>query len=590
MGVLDEKIEKELRGISDSLYEKVAEFASIMEPISVVLIKGTKEEYNKLVSELLGSHELIKLNEKEYPNSYLYRSDRNDVARSEESTYICTKSREEVGPTNNWADEDEMESRLKRLLKGIMKGKTMYILPYLLGPAGSQFASCGVELTDSKYVAISQMIIANVGDEAIECIKLGDFVFGIQATGNLDPANKYIAHFPNKRLIITVNSAYGGNALLSKKCHALRIESYRARGKEMLIEHMMAIEVTDPEGRSYGITGAFPSASGKTNLAMISPPPDYKGWRVKLLSDDISWFRIIGGELRATNPEYGFFGVVPGTNEHTNSNAMKTIKSNTIFTNVALDPKDNTPWWEGLSEKMPSGILDWQGNANFNGPAAHPNSRFTTPISQYPNLSSSYGSPTGLKIHAMLFGGRRISLVPLVYEAYSLEHGVLIGAMLRAETTAAVAGKVGVVRNDPMAMRPFCGYNMAEYFDHFYKVLSKLERKPKIFNVNWFMKDDSGRFLWPGFSDNMRVIRWITERIDGRAEAIESPIGLLPSKESFDRGGVSEADMEKLLYVDKKGWIKELDEVKPFFESFGERFPKWLWNEYYKLRERIESW
>ncbi|MEM3255148.1 MAG: phosphoenolpyruvate carboxykinase (GTP) [Candidatus Micrarchaeaceae archaeon] len=589
MEALEEKI-KDLKAISGSLYQKVLEFADIMEPSDIKIIKGAKSEYDELVKELLNSHELIKLNEKEYPNSYLYRSDKNDVARSEESTYICTKNKDDAGPTNNWADEDEMEKNLKSLLKGIMKDKIMYVVPYLLGPPKSEFAKSGVELTDSKYVVINQMIIANVSEEAIEQIKRGDFVLGVQATGNLDPSKKYIAHFPSKKLIITVNSAYGGNALLSKKCQALRIESYWARNTDMLVEHMMAIEVTDPNGKSYGITGAFPSASGKTNLAMISPPPDYKGWSAKLLSDDISWLKIIGGELRATNPEYGFFGVVPGTNYRTNANAMKTIKSNTIFTNVALNPKDNTVWWEGLSDNMPSGLLDWQGNAVFKGPAAHPNSRFTTPIMQYPSLSSSYGSPSGLKIDAMLFGGRRGSLIPLVYEAYSIEHGVLIGAMLRAETTAAVMGKVGVVRNDPMAMRPFCGYNMADYFDHFYKVLSKLEHKPKIYNVNWFMKDESGSFIWPGFSDNMRVLKWITERISGNVEAIESPIGFLPSKESFDRGSISEADFEKLFRFDKAGWIKELDEVKPFFESFGERFPKWLWNEYYKLRERIESW
>jgi phosphoenolpyruvate carboxykinase (GTP) len=582
-------VPEELSAINHELYEKVARFAGIMKPDSIELIRGGAKEYKRLVAEMLEDHEFIELNQEKYLNCYLHRSSKDDVARTEECTYICTKDKDEVGPTNNWADEDEMEAKLLRILEGIMKGRTLYIVPYLLGPPNSVFARAGVELTDSRYVALSEMIIAKVDEVALEHIKKSNFVFGVNATGNLDPAKKYVAHFPRKNLLITINSAYGGNALLSKKNHALRIATYQARGSEMIVEHMMSIEVTDPEGKKYGVAGAFPSQSGKTNLAMLRPPKGYEKWKVRLLSDDISWMAIMGEQLRATNPEYGFFGVVPGTNEFTNANAMATIKRNTIFTNVALNKDDETPWWEGLSEKMPGNIEDWQGNTSFTGKAAQPNSRFTAPISQYNELSDSYGSTNGLPINAILFGGRRKSLMPLVYEAYSVEHGVLVGAMLRAESTAAAVGKVGVIKNDPMAMRPFCGYNMADYFEHMRKVVSKAKPSPRFFNVNWFRTSSDGKFIWPGFGDNMRVIKWITERVSGKAKATESPIGLLPNIDEFDRGSVSRSALEELLHVDKAGWLKELEEVKPFFDSFGDRFPKWLWSEYYKLKERIES-
>jgi phosphoenolpyruvate carboxykinase (GTP) len=583
------EVPEELRAIKPELYEKVAKFAGIMKPNSIVLIRGGAEEYKRLVAEMLEKHEMIELNQKRYPNCYLYRSSSDDVARSEECTYICTKDKNEVGPTNNWADEDEMEAKLLTLLDGIMRGRTLYIVPYLLAPLDSAFARSGVELTDSRYVAISEMIIAHAGTKALEHIKGNDYVFGVNATGNLDPAKKYITHFPHKKLLITVNSAYGGNALLSKKNHSLRIATYQARGSDMIVEHMMCIEVTDPEGNRYGVAGAFPSQSGKTNLAMLRPPKGYEKWKVRLLSDDISWMAIMGKQLRSTNPEYGFFGVVPGTNNFTNANAMETMRKNTLFTNVGLNKDDMTPWWEGLSEKMPSNIEDWQGKTGFSGKAAHPNSRFTSPISQFGELSSSYGSKEGLPVNVIVFGGRRKTLMPLVYEAYSVEHGVLVGAMLRAESTAAAVGKVGVIKNDPMAMRPFCGYNMADYFEHMRKVVSKASPNPKFFNVNWFRTDSAGKFIWPGFSDNMRVIRWMTERVSGKAKGVESPIGLLPDIDELDRGGVSRSDLEELLHVDKAGWLKELEEVKPFFESFGDRFPKWLWDEYYKLKERIEA-
>jgi phosphoenolpyruvate carboxykinase (GTP) len=580
----------ELLSISIELHDKVAEFIKILKPDSVVLVKGSKEEYESFVEEMLKSNEFIELNKSEYPRCYLYRSNKDDVARTEECTYICTKNKNDVGPTNNWADEDEMLAKLIDLLDGMMKGRTMYIVPYLLGPANSAFARSGVELTDSRYVVLSEIIISKVGTEALEHIKKNGFVFGINATGNIDPSKKYIAHFPRKSLLITVNSAYGGNALLSKKNHALRIASYQAKSIDMLVEHMMSIEVIDPDGKSYGIAGAFPSSSGKTNLAMLKPPKGYESWKVKLLSDDITWMLLSEGKLIATNPEYGFFGVVPGTNEFTNANAMRTIKHDTIFTNVALDLDKNVPWWEGLSAEMPKNIADWQGNKVFTGPAAHPNSRFTAPINQYPELSKSNGSSSGLEMHALLFGGRRKNLIPLVYESYSVEHGVLVGAMLRAESTAATVGKIGIIKNDPMAMRPFCGYNMADYFDHMRNVLNKASKKVKIYNVNWFRTSSQGKFIWPGFSDNMRVIKWIVERVSGKASGIETPIGIIPNIDEFDRGSISSEELGILFSIDKEGWLKELEDIKPFFESFGERLPEWLWNEYYKLENRISSY
>ncbi|MEM4034439.1 MAG: phosphoenolpyruvate carboxykinase (GTP) [Candidatus Micrarchaeaceae archaeon] len=578
---------EDLKGTNPELFAKIEAYADLMQPASITLINGSKEEYDKLTEDMINGRELIRLDSR-YKDCFLYRSDKKDVARSEENTYISTEEKEEAGPTNHWIAKGEMLERLKKLLQGVMKSKTMYVVPYILGPENSEFERCGVELTDSKYVVISEMIIAKTTTKALRCSKKDSFVFGIQATGNLDSKNRYIVQFPEERLIITVNSAYGGNALLSKKCHALRIESYIDKHKNRLAEHMMAIEVIDPQGKRFGITGAFPSGSGKTNLAMIKPPKAYaeKGWQVKLLSDDIIWIVLRNGELRATNPEYGFFGIAAGTNAHSNPNAMQAILTDTIFTNVALDTSTLEPWWEGLGSR-PANLEDWQGNSVFEI-AAHPNSRFTTPIRNYKELSPSFGSKEGLKIDAMLFGGKRKSLIPLVYEALSTEHGVLIGAMLRAETTPAVGSAVGVVRSDPMAMLPFCGYNMAEYFDHFKSVIEKAKAKPRIYGVNWFRTDSSGNFLWPGFGENMRVINWITDRLSGKAKGIETPIGIIPRIDEFNADGISEEAFNELTKIDREGWLNELEDVKPFFESFGERMPDWLWKEYYRLKDRLE--
>ncbi len=576
---------------NEDVDKEVGDVVELLNPKKVTMLHGKPEEYEMLVSRLLGEGRLIKLNETTYPNCYLARSNPNDVARTEQNTYICTDSKEEAGPTNNWLDRREAKEMLFKLIANASAGKELYVLPYVLGPNGSEYSQVGIEITDSAYVAANQMIIALVGDAAIERLEKGEeHVLGIHQTMQLDPNKRYIAHFPKERLIISVNTDYGGNALLSKKCHALRIASAIAKEKGFMTEHMMAIEVTTPEGKSYGISGAFPSSSGKTNLAMINPPEDFKGWKVRLLSDDIIWLFEHGGGVNAINPEYGFFGVAPGTNDKTNPNAMRSINSNTIFTNVALTTEIE-PWWEGLGEP-PQGLIDWQGRSYDpkNGPAAHPNSRFTTPIRQYPYLSDKYTAAEGMKINAMLFGGRRTTLVPLVFEAYNWAHGVLLGAMLRAETTAAVVGKVGVVRNDPMAMRPFCGYNMADYFAHWLKMGEQIRDKPKIYMINWFRKDENGKYIWPGFGENMRVLKWIIERASGGArDAVETPIGMVPSIESFDYGKVSREQAEKLLYVDKEGWLKELEEVKPFLESFGERMPRELWGEFYKLKERLEE-
>ena len=576
---------------NEDVDKEVGDVVELLNPKKVTMLHGKPEEYEMLVSRLLGEGRLIKLNETTYPNCYLARSNPNDVARTEQNTYICTDSKEEAGPTNNWLDRREAKEMLFKLIANASAGKELYVLPYVLGPNGSEYSQVGIEITDSAYVAANQMIIALVGDAAIERLEKGEeHVLGIHQTMQLDPNKRYIAHFPKERLIISVNTDYGGNALLSKKCHALRIASAIAKEKGFMTEHMMAIEVTTPEGKSYGISGAFPSSSGKTNLAMINPPEDFKGWKVRLLSDDIIWLFEHGGGVNAINPEYGFFGVAPGTNDKTNPNAMRSINSNTIFTNVALTTEIE-PWWEGLGEP-PQGLIDWQGRSYDpkNGPAAHPNSRFTTPIRQYPYLSDKYTAAEGMKINAMLFGGRRTTLVPLVFEAYNWAHGVLLGAMLRAETTAAVVGKVGVVRNDPMAMRPFCSYNMADYFAHWLKMGEQIRDKPKIYMINWFRKDENGKYIWPGFGENMRVLKWIIERASGGArDAVETPIGMMPSIESFDYGKVSREQAEKLLYVDKEGWLKELEEVKPFLESFGERMPRELWGEFYKLKERLEE-
>lgn len=582
---------------AERLKSAIIETAEITNPSAIKVMDGTRREWDELISLLTEDGTLIRLNEEEYPGSYLHRSNPQDVARSEGDTYICTSgTKEDVGPTNNWMHTDEAKEKLYALLRNSMSSGTMYVIPYWLGPTGSPYGEGGIEITDSPYVVANLMIITRGGETAIrEIAKSGDFVLGIHSMKNLDSKNRYICHFPDENLgqglIISINSNYGGNALLSKKCHALRISTVRGRKEDWLSEHMMLIGIKDPDGNVTYVSGAFPSASGKTNLSMLEPPGHLKedGWSTELVSDDIIWMNPDSGRFLAVNPENGFFGVVPGTNKVTNPNAMKAIHSNTIFTNVALDG-NRLPYWEGMDGK-PEMLYDWKGNVfNGDGKAAHPNSRFTTPIEQYPKLSKDYNNPSGVPVSAILYGGRRKDLIPLVYQAFSWEHGVLIGAMQRVETTAAAVGKVGVLRNDPMAIRPFVGYNMADYFAHHIKMGEKISNPPKVFNVNWFRKDENGNFIWPGFSNNMYVIKWIIDRVAGKADAIETPIGYVPNLDTFDYGETPRKDMEKLLHIDNEGFLNELKEVKPFLESFGDRLPKTLWIEYQKLEERLKNW
>ena len=535
---------------------------------------------------------LIKLNAETYPNCYLHRSDPNDVSRSEEATFICTENKDDAGPTNNWMASSEAHAKLLRLFDGCMNGRTMYVIPYLLGPVSSPYAQAGVELTDSPYVVANMELMTKVGKAALEHLNASKFVKGVHSTGTLDSRNKYICHFTDEKLIMSLNSNYGGNALLSKKCHSLRLASVMARDEGWLAEHMLIIGLEDPNGEVTYLTGAFPSASGKTNLAMLRPPEYMKGWNVRAVSDDIAWIHLDSdGTFRAINPESGFFAVATNTSLKTNPRIMEMVKKNTIFTNVALS-SDDTPWWEGMGEH-PRKLWDWRGRVwmagKSPGSAAHPNSRFTTSIHQYPFLSPKYDNPNGVPITAILFGGRRSELVPLVYESFSWEHGVLMGAMLRVETTAAASGEVGVLRNDPMAMKPFCGYHIADYFIHWLSFRSRSRKLPRIFQINPFRLGRDGKFLWPGYSHNLVILKWIIERCKGKAEAVETPIGFVPTVDSLRIEGmnVPEATMNELLAVDSAAWMDELEFAWLFFESLGERFPQTLRGELSKLMDRL---
>jgi len=582
--------EEEIISTNRYLFEWVHSVASLTKPNRIYWCDGSDEEYESLINEMVSKGILIRLNQEKYPGCYLHRSDPNDVARTEEATFICTRNKDDAGPTNNWMPVEKAKEILNNILKNSMRGKIMYVVPYILGPIKSPYSKIGIQITDSPYIVVNLKILTHMGRIALH--KLGNsrnFVKGIHATCNLDPRNRFICHFPEEKLIISVNSNYGGNAILSKKCHALRIASYEAKNEGWLAEHMLVVGIEDPNGEIYHIAGAFPSASGKTNLAMLKPRGYFEKWKVYTLSDDIAWLHIDDeGKLRAINPETGFFAVAVGTNYETNPNMMETIKRNTIFTNVAMT-EDGEPWWEGLEEPKKL-IYDWRGNIwNKQGPAAYPNARFTTSAYQYPYLSPFFDDPEGVVISAILFGGRRKKTIPLVLEAFDVVHGVLIGAMLRAETTAAAAGKVGIVRNDPMAMLPFCGYNMGDYFKHFLEIMKKLKYPPKFYLVNWFRTDDQGRYLWPGFKDNMYVLKWIIDRIKGKAKAIETEVGYIPDLETFDLTGldIPRKNLEELFRIDKKEWLQEFEEVEKFFDLFGERFPSELWDKFYEIKSRL---
>ncbi len=573
----------------------VKECASLTQPDRVVWCDGSEEERQRMTREAVKTGVLHELNQDELPGCHLHRSNPNDVARVEQCTFVCTRQQADAGPNNNWMDPKDAYQKLGAIFRGCMKGRTMYVVPYLMGPTGSPHSKVGIELTDSIYVALNMRIMTRMGNVALEALgSEGAFVKGLHSIADLDPEKRFIAHFPEDYTIWSVNSGYGGNALLGKKCFALRIASWMARQEGWLAEHMFVSGLESPEGEITWIAGALPSACGKTNLAMLVPPARYKGWKVHTLGDDIAWLRFgPDGRLWAVNPEAGVFGVAPGTNWQTNPNAMRTIAKNTLFTNVVMTQK-RTVWWEGMDAlENAGGALDWTGkpwDPAGGTKGAHPNARFTAPAKQCPSLSPKWEAPEGVPISAFLFGARRSTLVPLVYEAFNWQHGVYLGATLCSETTAAAAGTVGALRRDPMAMIPFIGYNAADYFGHWLAMGKKSDKLPRIFRINWFRKE-AGRFLWPGYGENMRVLKWIVDRCHGRVGADETPIGYLPRLEDLDREGldVSDEDWTKLFAIEKDGWRGRLADQAKFFGQFGDRLPKGMLDEAKSLELRLDA-
>jgi len=549
---------------------------NLTQPASVHWCEGSDSEIARLTAQLKASGELLQLNEKEFPGCQLARSNPSDVARVEHLTFVCTRNKEDAGPNNNWMAPADAHEKMRALFDGCMKGRTLYVVPYCMGPLDSPLARYGVEITDSAYVVLNMHIMTRMGRPALERIaRTGKFVKGLHSTGELDPKRRFIMHFPEELLIESFGSGYGGNALLGKKCHALRIASYQARTEGWLAEHMLIVGLQNPKGETHYIAAAFPSACGKTNLAMLIPPESMPGWKVFTVGDDIAWLHPgPDGRLWAINPEAGYFGVAPGTNPETNRNAYDMIRHDTLFTNVALTA-DNQPWWEGLKEGTP--VIDWQGRPyeKANGAAAHPNSRFTVSARNNPGYSPHAEDPKGVPITAIVFGGRRRTLAPLVYQARDWAHGVLVGASVASETTAAATGQVGVVRRDPMAMQPFCGYNYGDYWQHWLNVGAKLKNPPKIFHVNWFRRDEQGKFLWPGYGDNLRVLAWMLERVAGNAGAADTPIGALPRAEDLNIAGlnITTAALKELLNVDHAQWRNEVGEFRKYLAKFGSRVP-----------------
>ncbi|MDH3429333.1 MAG: phosphoenolpyruvate carboxykinase (GTP) [Gammaproteobacteria bacterium] len=575
-----------------TLREWVDEVASHTRPNDIHWCSGSDDEYTQLIEQMTADGTLSPLNQDTYPNCYLHLSDPTDVARVEHLTYVCTDSQEDAGPNNNWMSPSEAHAKVDALFKGAMRGRTMYVIPYCMGPIDSPYSRCGVEITDSAYVAINMKLMTRMGSAALERIERdGVFVRGLHSTGDLDPERRFIMHFPAELSIKSIGSGYGGNALLGKKCHALRIASHQARAEGWLAEHMMIVGLENPDGEIHYIACAFPSACGKTNLAMLIPPHSLSGWKVHTLGDDIAWLHLDEeGQLRAINPESGYFGVVPGTNRKTNENAFNMICSDTIFTNVARTA-NNEPWWEDKRVGEPA--FDWQNRAydGSNGKAAHPNSRFTVAARNNPTYSALADAPEGVPISAIVFGGRRKRVAPLVYEAKDWRHGVLVGASVGSETTAAAIGEVGVIRRDPMAMKPFCGYNFADYWQHWLSFEQRTDKLPRIFHVNWFRQDDDGHFLWPGFGENLRVLRWIIDRCENRIGAKETPVGYLPEDGDID---VSELDispevMRQLTAIDIERWKTENEHFADYLDTFGDRVPDALRAEQRRLAAALEA-
>lgn len=585
-----------------SILSWIEDRKALVKPEKVVWIDGSKEQIEQLRAEACSTGELIKLNEEKLPDCYLHRTAINDVARVENRTLICTPTQEEAGPTNNWMAPDEAYKMLDEIAKDSYVGRTMYVIPYSMGPVGSPLAKIGVELTDSIYVVLNMAIMTRVGKAVLDVLgDSNDWVRGFHAKCQIDEEKRYICQFPQDNTIISVNSGYGGNVLLGKKCFALRIASYLGKNEGWMAEHMLILGVEKPDGETKYICAAFPSACGKTNLAMLIPPEIYKekGYKVWCVGDDISWIRKgADGRLYAINPENGFFGVAPGTNEKSNPNALASTKKGTIFTNVVHNLDDNTVWWEGLDKNPPENAMDWTGKP-WNGKTsdvkgAHPNSRFTAPAVNCPCISPEFENLNGVPISAFVFGGRRAKLAPLVYQSRDWNHGVFVGSIMASETTAAAAGAVGVVRRDPMAMLPFCGYNMADYWQHWIDIGKTLDpdKAPKIFNVNWFRKDDEGNFMWPGFGDNLRVLDWILDRCDGKVDAVETAIGFVPKAEDINidglEGEVSRESLESILDVDKALWAAEADGIAEFYAKFGDKLPETLKAELETLKSNLK--
>ena len=576
------------------------EMKSLLSPDEVVWIDGSEEQLEELRAQACSTGELIKLNQEKLPGCYLHRTAVNDVARVEDRTFICSRKEEDAGPTNNWKDPQEAYKMLFDIARDSYKGRTMYIIPYSMGPIGSPLAQIGLEVTDSIYVVLNMAIMTRIGKAVLEVLgDSEDWIKGLHARCDIDDQKRYICHFPEDNYIISVNSGYGGNVLLGKKCFALRIASYLGQRDGWMAEHMLILGIENPKGEVKHVTAAFPSACGKTNLAMLIPPEGYRanGYKVWTVGDDIAWMRKgPDGRLYAINPENGFFGVAPGTNAKSNPNALESTKKNTIFTNVALNLDDNTVWWEGLDKNPPANAENWKGEP-WNGQTstekgAHPNSRFTAPAKNCPCISSEFDSTAGVPISAIIFGGRRAQTTPLVYQSRDWNNGVFIGSIMASETTAAATGAVGVLRRDPMAMRPFCGYHMADYFQHWIDMGEVLgDKAPKIFNVNWFRLDDEGHFLWPGFGDNFRVLEWIIKRCEGEADAKETAIGYVPNADDINLEGLDmdKKVLEDILEVDNAKWAKEADGIEEFYKSFGDKLPAELANQLSSLKERLSK-